>query len=98
MAYLSSTSTSPNVPFMLYQPIASLRTWFYSSTHISSDIEEANFFNDGLTLGFEIRDVLLHQAAANSTNSGTAHTMITVSATGTQVSVGTTYFAQFSTA
>ena len=52
MAYLSSTSTSPNVPIMLYQPMASLRTWFYSSTHISSDLEEPNFFNDGQELGF----------------------------------------------
>ena len=75
---------------------AAARTWFYTSTHISSDIEEPNFFNDGESLGFEIRDLLLHQTAAGSTVPGTAHTVITVGATTTEVSVGTTYFAGWS--
>jgi hypothetical protein len=83
MAYLSSTSTSPNVPYLVTQSVASLRTWIYSSTHISSDIEAANFFTDGLELGFKIRDLVYHYPSTGSTNVVTAHSVITVGSTTT---------------
>ena len=94
MAYLSSTSSAPNVPIMSFQPIAAPRTWVYTSTHISSDIEEPNFFTDGEKLGFEIRDVLYHYPSTGSTGEVTAHSVITVGATTAEISIGTTVASQ----
>ena len=90
MAYLSSTSTSPNVPIMSFQPVAGPKTWVYSSTHVSSDIEAAHFFTDGLNLGMGLADALLHYPSSDSTEVATAHMVIAVGATTTEVSVGTT--------
>ena len=94
MAYLSSTSTSPNVPTVSFQPVASVRTWVYTSTHDSSDIEDPNFFTDAERLGFEIRDILYHYPSTDSTGNVTAHSVIVVGATTTAVSVGTTVAGQ----
>ena len=94
MAYLSSTSASPNVPIMSVQPVANLRKWVYTSTHISSDLEEPHFFTDAERLGFQIRDVLYHYPSTDSTGNVTAHSVIVVGATTTAVSVGTTVAGQ----
>lgn len=104
MAYLSSTTTSPNVPYLVTQGIAYSssnvtgtagvrtghpRTWHYNSTHISSDIEAANFFTDGKDLGFAVGDLLIHSEQA-SDGVTTAHKVITVGSTTTDIGVGTT--------
>jgi hypothetical protein len=94
MAYLSSTSSSPNVPTVFFQPVASVRTWVYTSTHDSSDIAEPNFFTDGERLGFEIRDFLYHYPSTGSTSDVTAHSVITVGATTTEVGLGSTVAGQ----
>ena len=100
MAYLSSTTTSPNVPRMVTQGIAvpqssgstvasvNPRQWIYASTHISSDIEAANFFTDGLNLGFRLGDQLVH--IGSTTYVMTSHTVVAVGSTTTDVGVGTT--------
>lgn len=99
MAYAGTTSTSPNVPKLVTQEIAAVstsrtnneggpRVWHYRSTHISSDIEAANFFTDGQYLGFRTGDLLIHMGS--TTYVVTSHTVITVGATTTDIGVGTT--------
>jgi len=87
MAYAGTTSTSPNAPRCVSQGIVGTKTWFYDSTHVSSDVEAANFFTDGLELGMAVGDMLIHKSTAGII---TSHTILTVSATGTDLSVGTT--------
>jgi hypothetical protein len=88
MAYLSSTSTSPNVPVLQTQGIAGVRTWHYVSTHISSDIEAVNFFTDGLELGFKVGDQVIHHTSTGGII--TSHSVLVVGSTTTDISVGTT--------
>ena len=96
MAYLSSTTTAPNVPQLVTQGIAKSssgsamnlpRTWIWNSTHISSDIEAANWITDGQELGLKVGDLVVHTNAAYVT---TSHTVLVVGATTTNLSVGTT--------
>ena len=95
MAYMSSTSTAPNVPVISHQVgLTGRLSWEYTSTHISSDIEEPNFFTDGELLGFKIRNFFLHYPTTDSTQVVTAHTVITVGATTTEIGVGTTLAGQ----
>lgn len=74
MAYAGTTSTSPNVPFLITQGIAYSssnvsgspylrpgggRLWMYQSTHDSTDVTLVNFFGkDVQRLGFAVGDVL----------------------------------------
>lgn len=88
MAYLSSTSSAPNTPILEIQGIAGTRRWSYSSTHLSSDVEFANFFSDGRDLGMEIGDTLLHRLAVDDTV--ISHAILEVGATRTNLSLGTT--------
>jgi hypothetical protein len=102
MAYLSSTTTSPNVPQLVEQGISvaqssgstvqtfggAPRTWIYVSTHISSDIEEANFFTDGQELGFRLGDNLVH--VGSTTWLMTSHSVVAVGSTTSDLGVGTT--------
>ena len=100
MAYMSSTSTSPNVPQLVTQGIAhaiststgvnrgGLRQWVYVSTHISSDIEAVNFFTDGKDLGMKLGDQLVH--VGSTTYVMTSHTVVAVGSTTTDLGVGTT--------
>ncbi len=88
MAYLSSTSTAPNVPVLEGQSIAGRRQWSYSSTHISSDISAADFFTDGKLLGLKVGDSLIHHTSSGGII--TSHTVLAVGATRTDLSVGTT--------
>lgn len=70
MAYLGTTSSAPNTPFILGGPMARTSTsstargytlWAYGSTHLSSDIYTVNFFGrDAQRLGFLPGDVLLY--------------------------------------
>ena len=92
MAYMSSTSTAPNVPIISHQiGLTGRLSWAYASTHISSDIEEPNFFTDGELLGFKLRNIFYHYPSTDSTGVATAHTVITVGATTTEISVGSTF-------
>jgi hypothetical protein len=88
MAYLGTTSTAPSVPRCVTQGITGLRTWHYTSTHISSDVSEANFFTDGLALGMKVGDQLMHFTSTGGII--TSHTVLVVGSTTTDVSVGTT--------
>lgn len=88
MAYAGTTSTSPNVPVMQVQAIASFRQWIYKSTHISSDIAVANFFTDGLALGFKVGDQLMHVTSTGGII--TSHSILVVGSTTTDIGVGTT--------
>ncbi len=85
--YMGTTSTAPNVPSMVSQGITGMRQWQYDSTHVSSDISEANFFTDGEKLGLKVGDIVIHNGAANVI---TSHSVLVVSATGTDLGVGTT--------
>jgi hypothetical protein len=103
MAYQGTTSTAPNVPQLVTQGIAfsssnvtgtvgiqrgGPRTWVYTSTHISSDIEAVNFFTDGKALGFQVGDLLIH--TGSTTFVITSHTVVAVGATTTDLGVGST--------
>lgn len=93
MAYLSSTTTSPNVPSMVTQVIGSTvgggwRQWVYVSTHISSDIEAVNFFTDAQDLGMTVADQLIHVTSTGGII--TSHSVTVVGSTTTQVSTGST--------
>lgn len=92
MAYQGTTSTAPNVPALVTQGIggkdAAPRMWIYKSTHISSDIEAANFFTDGQALGMNVGDLLFH--TGSTTYVITAHSVVAVGATTTDLGVGTT--------
>ena len=88
MAYLSSTTTSPNVPRMVSQGITGHREWVYVSTHISSDIEAVNFFTEGRDLGMKVNDQLLHVTSTGGII--TSHSVLVVGSTTTDISVGTT--------
>lgn len=98
MAYQGSTaaSTLANPPVMVTQGIAYAssgprtfpRTWIYTSTHISSDIEEANFFTDGLELGMKVGDQLVHTESTAYVM--TSHSVVAVGSTTTDLGVGTT--------
>lgn len=91
MAYLSSTTTSPNVPYLVTQGITSSavpRVWIYNSTHISSDIAAANFFTDGNELGMKVGDQLIH--TESTVYLMTSHSVVAVGSTTTDIGVGTT--------
>ncbi len=103
MAYQGTTSTSPNVPQLVTQGVAfsssnvtgtagiqrgGPRVWVYTSTHISSDIEAANFFTDGQKLGMKVGDQLVH--TGSTTFVITSHTVVAVGSTTTDLGVGTT--------
>ena len=90
MAYQGSTASSSlvNVPRMVSQAIGGARSWTYTSTHISSDIEAVNFFTDGLNLGMKAADQLLHYTSTGGII--TSHSVLVVGATTTDISVGTT--------
>ena len=94
MAYLGTTSTAPNVPHLVTQGISAgaavgqPRQWIYVSTHISSDIEAANFFTDGQKLGFRVGDMLMH--VESTVYLITSHAVVAVGATTTDLGVGTT--------
>ncbi len=59
MTYLSSTTTSPNVPHMVTQAIAGPRHWIYSSTDVIDTVQTVNYFTDGQELGFKVGDSFL---------------------------------------
>lgn len=88
MAYAGTTSTSPNVPILQTQSIAGVRTWHYTSTHISSDISAVNFFTDGLELGFKVGDQFMHHTSTGGII--TSHSVLVVGSTTTDISAGST--------
>jgi hypothetical protein len=103
MAYLSSTTTSPNVPYLVTQGIAFSssnvtgsatqtgipRTWYYNSTHLSTDIGSVNFFTDAVDLGFKVGDLVIH-TEQQSSGLTTAHRVLVVGSTTTDCGAGTT--------
>jgi hypothetical protein len=99
MAYLSSTTTSPNVPALVMQSVSvpmssgateasvAPRRWIYSSTHLSTEVSVANFFTDGKELGFRVGDQLESRVFASS-NEIWSHTVLVVGSTTTDTSSG----------
>lgn len=98
MAYAGTTSTAPNVPYVRSQGIVGNGNWVYVSTHISSDIEVANFFTDGKKLGMQPGDMLTHVSVSSYPVASTAavsgvvtmHQVLVVGSTTTDLGVGTT--------
>lgn len=93
MAYVGTTSTAANPPKMVMQTMGSTfgggwRQWVYVSTHISSDLNDANFFTDAVELGMQVADGLIHVTSTGGII--TSHSVLVVGATTTDVSVGTT--------
>lgn len=95
MAYSGTTSTSPNPPTLLSQAIAGPRSWIYRSTHTAATASAANFFTDGLELGFKVGDpvVVLEMTTTESSavTAVTSHAVTAVGATTTQLSTGSLY-------
>ncbi len=98
MAYAGTTSTSPVLPVVVSQGITGRKTWQYDSTHVSSDIEEIDFFTDGDDLGMKPGDLLTamqfsslpFSSTAVSTGDITSHYVVIVGSSTTRVSTGTT--------
>ncbi len=98
MAYAGTTAVTPQVPQMHQQSITGQRSWIYVSTHISSDIEAANFFTDGKKLGMKPGDFLTHISVSSLPLASTAatagvvtmHQVLVVGSTTTDLGVGTT--------
>lgn len=88
MAYQGTTSTSPNFPELVLQTLTGPGQWRYTSTHISSDIEEPDFFADGATLGMKVGDTLMH--VGSTAYVITSHAVISVGTSGVTVSTGST--------
>jgi len=92
MAYQGTTSTSPNPPRLLGQAMAESegRQWTYVSTHTAATVLAANFFgSDGPNLGMKVGDTVL--VVGSTTYTVTAHAVIAVGATTTQLSTGISY-------
>jgi len=88
MAYAGTTSTSPNPPRIVTQGITGFRQWVYASTHISSDVEAAGFVTDAYYLGMKVADGFLHVTSTGGII--TSHSVLAVTTTGADISVGTT--------
>lgn len=91
MAYAGTTSTSPNPPRLVGQAMAESagRSWVYVSTHTAATVEAANFFTDGDELGLKVGDTML--VVGSTTYTVTAHAVIAVGATTTNLSTGISY-------
>lgn len=89
MAYLGSTSSSPNFPALAYGVLSGPQEWRYASTHVSSDLSFANFFADGVALGMKLGDRLIH--VGSTTILMSVHVVDTIGSTGgVAVSTGST--------
>lgn len=74
MAYAPYSSTSPNPPVLVSQPIAfgggstfnstiastliGGKLWFYVSTHLQTDVGTSDFISDGQSLGMKPHDMI----------------------------------------
>jgi hypothetical protein len=81
MAYAPYSSTAPNPPVLVFQPLAfgggstfygagssnvGGNLWLYMSTHLQTDVGTSDFISDGQALGMKVKDIIL----ANSLSSG----------------------------
>ncbi len=89
MAYAGTTSTSPNPPQAVTQPIAGPRQWVYISTHTSTEVTVANFVTDGLELGMKVGDPVL--VIGSTTYIITSHAVSVVGSTTTTLSTGSAH-------
>ena len=92
MAYQGTTSTAPNVPFLVGQSIGSTRgkCWEYHSTHVRDTVVGAGFITDGQSLGMRPgHAVSVFQSTAGSTTHILSyHTVLSDSSTGVTLSQG----------
>lgn len=102
MAYLSSTTTAPNVPALLQQGVFNRgvgssnpstdaggsqgKLWRYSSTHTQAAVAGTGFFSDGQKLGMSYNDVVL--VVGSTTFVQSQHIVNLVTSTGATVSAG----------
>lgn len=97
MAYLSSTTTSPNVPNLISKSIGSTvgargkAVWGYASTHVQTDVSSTGHFSDGDALGMVLGDMVF-VAGSGSTTFGSGplsiHIVNVVTSTGVGLSAG----------
>lgn len=76
MAY--STSNPPN---MTAQAIAANSVWIYSSTDVTTDVDDTNYFSNGDALGMKVGDIVLVIETDNS-YAQTTHSVTAVTAGG----------------
>ena len=87
MAYLGTTSTAPNVPYITNQAINGVhRSWRYESTHTQAGAAAAGFFTDGKYLGMKLGDDVL--VIGSTTYAVSHHAVNAVSSTGVTISAG----------
>lgn len=81
MAY--STSTPPN---MIAQSVgAAPALWVYASTDVHTDVDAANYFSDGASLGMRVNDVVI-VVKTSTTIGATLHVVTEVGSDGATVS------------
>ena len=87
MAYTGTTSTAPNVPFLVSQSISGgHRSWRYVSTHTQAGAAATGFFTDGQALGLQVGDNMF--VVGSTTYTLSHHTVQSVSSTGATLSAG----------
>jgi hypothetical protein len=87
MAYTGTTSTAPNVPYLVSQSISgSQRIWRYKSTHTQALAAATGFFTDGQYVGLQVGDEML--VLGSTTYVVSHHTVQAVSSTGATLSAG----------
>lgn len=87
MAYQGTTSTAPNVPYIVSQAInGAHKSWRYESTHTQAGVVGSGFFTDGDKLGMNLGDDML--VVGSTTYVVSHHAVNAVSSTGVTVSAG----------
>lgn len=87
MAYAGTTSTAPNVPYVVAQAInGAHKSWRYESTHTQAGSVGAGFFTDGKALGMKVGDDML--VVGSTTYAVSHHAVNAVSSTGATISAG----------
>lgn len=91
MAYLGTTSTSPNPPALLTQAMGSTggatpSQWRYVSTHTQVLAAAAGFITDAEVLGMSLGDSVI--VAGSTTYVVSHHTVNALSSTGATLSAG----------
>lgn len=81
MAYSTS-----NPPKLSAQPIAGPRLWIYTSTDVSTDVDDAGYFTNGYLLGMRVGDVV-HVIETDNSYAHTVHSVTVANATTGAVTV-----------
>lgn len=87
MAYAGTTSTAPNLPYVIFGPLGHRRAvhWGYRSTHTSTDLTDG-FITDAQKLGMTLGDSVW--VYGSTTYALTSHTVDSLTSTGASLSTG----------